>query len=107
MSDWNFKKLGQTPDKWPKDEKGEPEQPVFLEHIVGMQIDVDMELSLLKSFDIPVFYTYPNNGEFGKLILGFAGTGVDIYVPESMLEDARNILSSAPADDELLEESDG
>jgi hypothetical protein len=52
-----------------------------------------MAVNLLEAFGIPTISAYPNDGEFGKLILGFSGTGMDIYVPETMLDDARNIIS--------------
>lgn len=94
MSNWGFEKIGRKAENWPKDENGEYVAPAFLEHLSGSQLDVDMELSVLEAFNIPAVTEYPNNGDFGRLILGFAGTGVDVYVPETMLEDARNILSS-------------
>lgn len=95
MSNWGFEKIGDKVENWPKDENGTPVSPAFLEHITGTQLDIDMELNVLSAFDIPAITAYPNNGDFGRLILGFAGTGVDVYVPETMLDDARNILSSA------------
>jgi len=96
MSDWGFEKIGKKYENWPKDEKGEPITPAFLEHLTGTQMDIEMEINLLSAFDIPAITAYSNNGEFGKLILGFSGTGVDLYVPETLLDDARNILSSTP-----------
>ena len=93
MGDWAYNKPFEKPKNWPKDEKGEAVKPVFLQHITGTQLDSDMAVNLLSAFDIPVMRTYPNNGELGRLVLGFSGTGTDIYVPETMLEDAQNILS--------------
>jgi len=101
FKDWTLPGFGQKEDKWPRDAAGEPEEPVFLEHITGTELDVKMAVSLLVSFGIPVLYKYPNDGEFGKLLFGFAGPGVDVYVPASRLEDARGLLSA-----EILEEDE-
>ena len=109
LSDWSFFKFGKKKDVWPKDEHGEPEKPAFLEHVSGSQIEYDMEVSLLKAYGIPTLHAFPNNGEFGKLILGFSGTGMDIYVPESMLADAQNIISAdiePESEDEYEDESE-
>jgi len=93
MSEWGFAKWGKTTDSWPKNEDGQPIAPVFFEHLAGSQLDVDMELNLLEAYGIPTVLQYPNDGEFGKVMIGFAGGGVDVYVPETMLEDARNVVS--------------
>lgn len=104
MEDWGSYKFGIKEDNWPKDEQGEQVKPAFLEHINGSELTVQMEINRIKSFEIPVFYTYPNNGEFGKLILGLAGTGVDIYVPETMIDEAREIINSDFSDIEPEDE---
>ena len=101
MNDWGFEKAGETLKNWPKTETGEPEPPAFLQHVSGSELDVELTVNLLSAYEIPAFCAYTNNGEFGKLILGFAGTGTDIYVPESLMEDARNILS---ADIQMVDE---
>lgn len=101
MSDWVINKPFKYEKNWPKDEKGEPVKPVFLQHIAGSQLDSDMAVNLLTAFNIPVMRAYPNNGDLGRLVIGFSGAGCDIYVPETMLEDAQNIIS---ADIEAAEE---
>jgi len=82
-----------APVQWPVDEKGEKIAPAFLEHVSGTRVDIDMEVTLLKAYGIPVICEYPNDGEFAKIIMGYAPTGTDIFVPETMLEDAKNIIS--------------
>ena len=91
MKEWGFSKSNY--DNWPVDENGEKVAPAFLEHLGYPPMDAEVEVSVLRAYNIPVLFKYPNDGEFGKLILGFPGSGVDIFVPETMLEDARNILS--------------
>jgi len=97
--DWKFKK----PDglQWPKDESGEPVAPAYLKHISGGPLDLEVALNLLDAYGIPHVSEYPNNGEFGKLILGHPPSGMEIFVPETMLEDAQNILSA-----DIIEEDD-
>ena len=93
MADWGFSKHKNTIENWPKDEKGELVPPVFLQHVRGTQLDFDMAINLLEAYSIPVVCQYPNDGEFGKLILGIAGGGMDILVTQTLLEDAQNIIS--------------
>jgi hypothetical protein len=90
---WGWEKIGGLVDKWPKCENGEPEAPVFLESVTGSQFEIDMQKNMLDAFGIPVVEQYPLDGQFGKVILGMSGTGVDFYVPESMLEDAQKLIS--------------
>lgn len=95
---WNFSK----PDKpdWPKDDNGEPVSPVFLKHITGGPLDLELSLNLLEAYGIPHLSEYPNNGEFGKLIFGSPPGGAEIFVPETMLEDAKNVLSADVVENE-------
>ena len=99
LSDWFFETYDGKEGHWPVKEDGEPETPVFIKHINGSQLDVKLVTGMLRAYDIPVFCTYPNDGKFGELVLGVAGPGVNIYVPESFVEDANNILSGEGIDD--------
>ena len=92
MQEWGFSK--KKSDNWPLDEYGNQAKPAYLKHLGGAPMDIDVEVSLLQAYNIPVILEYPNNGEFGKVILGHAGGGVDVYVPETMLEDAQNVLNA-------------
>ncbi|MBR2831758.1 MAG: hypothetical protein IKE57_02390 [Oscillospiraceae bacterium] len=94
MSDWSFKRKRPVTESWPSDERGEPIPPVFLQHVSGGPLDTELTINLLEAYGIPVVTQYPNNGEFGKVILGMSGTGIDIFVPETMKDDALNILSA-------------
>ena len=94
MSDWSFKRKKPATENWPKDGRGEPVPPVFLQHVSGGPLDTELTINLLEAYGIPVVTQYPNNGEFGKVILGMSGAGIDIFVPATMKEDALNILSA-------------
>ena len=41
------------------------------------------------------------NGHLGRLVLGISGYGVDIYVPKSMLEDAKKLIEEDMINEEL------
>ena len=99
MTKWSMQNTNPA-ENWPEDEAGNPVKPVFLEHISGSELDLELELSLFRAYQIPVLLQSPNNGDFGRLILGFSGTGVDLYVPETLLEDAMNIMSGDVSPDE-------
>ncbi len=100
MSDWAITPPFGVYDRWPKDAAGEPVSPAFLTMILGPQSQVELTANLLQAYDIPSFCRYPNDGEFGKVILGVSGNGTELYVPETMLEDARNILCADIVEDE-------
>jgi hypothetical protein len=103
MKNWSFKS-GERPEKnWPAAEDGTPASPAFLMHAEGTQAEADLTVNLLNAYGIPATCVYPNNGEFGKIILGFPASGADIYVPETMLEDAQNIICGDMTDEETEE----
>ena len=105
MKDWGLKK---SPDEklenWPVDEQGEKVPPVLFKHLGGGPTDMSVELSMLDAYNIPYILEYPNNGDFGIVIMGHAGGGVDIFIPETMLEDAQNIFNSEIITEEPTEE---
>ena len=59
-----------------------------------LDANADITVSMLQGYGIPAF----KDGTLGKVIFGFAGRGVDIYVPASRLEDARELLSAPSAE---------
>ena len=85
-------------DQWPKDAQGQPEQAARVCHQSELDGMADLTISLLESFGIPAF----KDGTQGKVVLGFAGLGVDIYVPASRLEEAQTLLA-AQSDDQPKE----
>ena len=82
------------PDSWPKDAGGEPEQAAKLTLQSELGADEDITISMLQGYGIPAF----KDGTLGKVIFGFAGRGVEIYVPASRLSDARELLAAASDD---------
>ena len=86
---WGFSK---QKDMWPEDESGEPVSPAFLTHIDGGPLDTELTLNLLEAYGIPYINEYPHNGTVGVVIMGQPLSGMDVYVPETLLEDAMNLL---------------
>ncbi|MCL2368822.1 MAG: hypothetical protein FWC72_07480 [Oscillospiraceae bacterium] len=91
LQDWSF---GKTPGPpWPTGEDGQPVPPVYLTHLREAALEGEIVINMLASEGIPVVTQYPNNGQFGRVIIGFSGTGIELYVPQTMLEDANQLLS--------------
>ena len=101
ISHWAFSP--DTPD-WPTDEQGQKERAVLLRHTFDSPAEADMTVSLLAAYNIPCFPYYTGEGGAGKIISGFSGFGVSLYVPESMLDDAVSLLAAQPIEDETEEE---
>lgn len=96
---WGLNFSGVTGD-WPVTDSGEPEAPAFLEHIYGSETELALRRNMLWAYGVPTVASYPMDGALGKIVLGRSGFGMDIFVPESMLEDAENILKPT----EIIEE---
>ncbi|NLL45784.1 MAG: hypothetical protein GX250_03105 [Clostridiales bacterium] len=92
-----FKRTDSSPE-WPLDSDGRRISSAFLANIAGTQVDYEMALSVLRAFNIPYVCDFPGAGPFVKILIGFSGAGMNIYVPETMLEDARNVLFSSSED---------
>ena len=88
IGDWNKIIRGELYERWPKDENGEPEEPVRLGTAINLNLFDELTVNMLEAYGIPCLTLYPGDGSFGKLILGMSGQGTDIYVPKSMAEDA-------------------
>lgn len=87
---------GELTKKWPRDEKGEPFAPKLLAHCTSLDMADTMLVNMLQAYGIPAFTMHPGDGDFGKVILGMSGTGSCIYVPESMFEEAKELMEAEP-----------
>ena len=93
---WGRRMPAELLDRWPKTPSGEPEKAVFLCNCKALDLTDELRINMLEAYGIPCLREYPGNGSFGKVILGMSGQGTDIYVPESLLDDARNLLVAEP-----------
>lgn len=103
MQSWGRHEYGRVYDAWPRDERGETVPPAFLAHCGPLDLEAEMLQSMLESYGIPSIRRLPGDGAFGELILGISGNGVDIFVPETQLADAQELLKGEPDDDGLQE----
>ena len=94
LESWGTALKGDLFERWPKDENGEPEEPVFLGTAMNINLFDELTVNMLEAYGIPCIKRYPGNGSFGKLIMGMSGEGTEIYVPKSMLEDAAALCSA-------------
>jgi len=78
--------------EWPSGADGEPERPAYLTNVFSKDMAAEILVGLLESCDIAVYTRYPGDGSFGSVILGMSGTGIDLYVPDSRLEEAKSLL---------------
>jgi hypothetical protein len=76
--------------------------PAFL-CCVDDGFEVEIVVSLLKSYNIPVMRKSREAGGYLKIFTGRSFFGVDIYVPSKLLEKAREVISAKPI---VEEESD-
>lgn len=74
--------------RWPKDEKGEPEEPVLLCRCKSVDMSDQLLVNMLEAYAIPCLCTYPGDGSFGRVVLGMSGQGAEIYVPRRYYDDA-------------------
>ena len=81
-------------DRWPKEDEGNNQKAVFLCHISANDLNDELLANMLEAYGIPTVRKYPGDGAFGKAILGMSGLGTDLYVPESMYEDAFNLINN-------------
>ena len=84
----------------PEGGESDEEAPVPEEWAFLINFEDDREVifieSLLRSFGIPMLRKYRGLGGYFKILTGMSTFGVDLFVPESQLETAREILESTP-----------
>ena len=107
-ADWGRAGSEFVADRWPRDEEGRAEESAFLctcrdsqnRNKIG-DMDDTLTVNMLEAYGIPCVRNYPGNGAFAHVIMGASGTGVDIFVPKSMLEEAKMLIEGVENDEEL------
>ena len=97
---WSRSLPGGLLERWPKDERGEPEEPVLLTTAINLNLFDEMTINMLEAYGIPCLKRYLGDGSFGKVVLGMSGQGTEIFVPKSMLEDAAALVSGVGIEEE-------
>ncbi|MDR0445469.1 MAG: phospho-sugar mutase [Oscillospiraceae bacterium] len=93
-----FKKKAVLP--WPLKENGEPETAVLLCHTEPRGLETEITVSMLRSYGIPAVTGLTGEGLIGELYTGAPSFGTDVFVPESMLEDATALLGDNGSDED-------
>ena len=88
-------------DRWPRDGEGRAEESALLCRRGNTDMSDELTVNMLEAYGIPCLRDYPGDGAFGRVIMGASGTGVDIYVPKSMLEEAQKLIEGVENDEEL------
>lgn len=96
---WGRDLPGDLADKWPRDDAGEFVAPALLMSCGQADMSDTITISLLDSCGIPCFRQFPHYGGFGNFMLGMSAEGVDLFVPETMLEDAKQLLEGRQEDE--------
>lgn len=60
---------------------------------VGSEIEAGSLEALLENSQIPVLKKYPGASGYLKVYMGMVTTGIRLYVPESRVEEAQNLVS--------------
>ena len=92
---WSKKLPDDLLERWPKDAFGELEKPVFLCNCRSQDLSDELMINMLEAYGIPCLKIYPGDGSFGRVVLGMSGFGMDIYVPESLHDDAEALCRPA------------
>lgn len=95
---WGRNLPGDLLKRWPRTADGDYETPARLTTCSQFDMSDTLLINMLEARGIPGFRLYPHYGGFGNLMLGMSAEGVDIYVPESLLEDARMLMEGEPED---------
>lgn len=92
---------GLVSPRWPRDEQGRAEDSAFLCTCLSTDMSDALTVNLLEAYGIPCVRNYPGDGAFAHVVMGASGTGVDLYVPKSMLEDAKSLIEGEEINEEL------
>ena len=101
----NFKNWGRgsdfVSDRRSTDDQGREGECAFLCTCSGTDMEDTLTVNLLEAYGIPCVRNYPGDGAFAHVVMGASGTGVDIFVPKSMLEEAKMLIEGEETDEEL------
>ncbi|MDR0381667.1 MAG: DUF2007 domain-containing protein [Oscillospiraceae bacterium] len=84
---------------WPNDEEGRPARAARLVYAQN-PMDIELKRSLLQSFGIPSRVRTPNPTFFSNVLFGAPLYGAELFVPEPLLETARDVLEAPMAETE-------
>ena len=89
---WGKYMDGELLAAWPKDENGQPEEPAYLCMRYCTDLSDKLTVNMLQAYGIPCLCMARGEGSLGRVVLGISGYGVEIYVPRSLLNDAKVLI---------------
>ena len=78
-------------ENWPRTPEDEPEEPAFLCTCISVDLSDRLRMNMLQAYGIPCLSMERGNGNLGRLVLGISGYGTDLYVPKSLLNEAKHL----------------
>lgn len=99
--EWGRDLPGEASEKWPRTEDGEFVPAAYLTSCSQLDMGDTILEGVLDSCGIPHVKRFPHYGGFGNVMMGMSAEGVDILVPETMLEEAKKIIEGESQDEEL------
>ena len=82
---------GKLLDQWPRTADDETEEPAYLCSRPSADLSDQLLMNMLQAYGIPCLSMERGNGNLGRIYLGISGYGTDIYVPKSLLDDAKQL----------------
>ena len=92
---------GELLESWPRTEEDEPEEPAYLCSLRSTDFSDKLLMNMLQAYGIPSLCMERGNGMLGRVYLGISGYGTDIYVPQSLLDDAKKLCEEEYHEEEL------
>lgn len=92
---------GELLESWPRTAEGELVEPAFLCARRSTDFSDKLLMNMLQAYGIPSLSLERGNGMLGRVYLGISGYGTDIYVPETLLDDAIKLCEEDYHEEEL------
>ncbi len=89
---WGQYQHGELLESWPRTESGETVSPAYLCTRSCNDLSDQLTVNMLRAYGIPCLCMERAEGSLGRVVLGISGYGVEIFVPETLLGDARALL---------------
>ena len=96
---WGQFHHGELLDTWPRKEDGETEEPAYLCLRSCNDMADQLTMNMLRAYGIPCLCMERAEGSLGRVVLGISGYGVEIYVPASLLEDAKALIEDSGSEE--------
>ena len=94
---WGQFQQGELLESWPRNEDGTPVEPAYLCTRSCNDLSDQLTANMLKAYGIPFLCMERAEGSLGRVVLGISGYGVELYVPATLLGDAKTLIEDSEA----------